>query len=76
MISLLFAVMFQGRNCGYVKYASMESARRAVNTLHMQTVCGNTLKVMVAEEPPPSSKRRYDDDGRSRSPPGKHSRLQ
>jgi len=34
-----------------VKYASGESAQRAVDVLHGAMVCGNRLKVMIAEKP-------------------------
>jgi len=40
-----------GRKYGYVKYASSESAHRAVDVLHGAMVCGNRLKVMIAEKP-------------------------
>ena len=40
-----------GRKYGYVKYASAESARQAVDLLHGQMICGNRIKVMIAEKP-------------------------
>ena len=40
-----------GRKYGYVKYASGESARQAVDLLHGQMICGNRIKVMIAEKP-------------------------
>jgi len=52
-----------------VKYASGESARRAVDLLHGEMICGNRIKVMIAEKPryPDSSshqsdKRKYPGD--------------
>jgi len=40
-----------GRRFGYVKYTSADSARRAVDALHGQMICGNRVKVMIAEKP-------------------------
>ena len=56
-----------GRKFGYVKYADAESARRAVELVHGQMICGNRLKVMIAEKPryPESSssdKRKFTED--------------
>lgn len=47
-----------GKNYGYVKYAESTSAKLALETLNGATICGNHLKVMVAD--PPKS---YQDDG-------------
>jgi len=58
-------VIIAGRKYGYVKYASAESARRAVEVLHGQMVCGNRMKVMIAEKPrypEPASKRDFPRD--------------
>jgi len=55
-----------GRKYGYVKYANAESARCAVDLLHGEMICGNRIKVMIAEKPryPDSSsdKRKYPGD--------------
>jgi len=57
-----------GRKYGYVKYASGESARQAVDLLHGQMICGNRIKVMIAEKPRypmdshSSDKRKYPGD--------------
>ena len=42
--------MLKGKKCGYVKYASKESAQQAIETLNEQTLCGSFLKVMIAED--------------------------
>ena len=34
-----------------MKYAGAESARRAVDLLHGEMICGNRIKVMIAEKP-------------------------
>ncbi|KAF4530017.1 hypothetical protein B566_EDAN009193 [Ephemera danica] len=47
--NLIDVFMLGGRNCGYAKYASKQSASAAINALHGQTVCGARLKVMTAE---------------------------
>ena len=41
--------MLNGKTCGYAKYASKESADRAVAALHGQEICGSRLKVMQAD---------------------------
>lgn len=56
-----------GRKYGYVKYASGESARQAVDLLHGQMICGNRIKVMIAEKPryplnSSADKRKYSGD--------------
>jgi len=50
-----------------VKYNSAESARRAVDLMHGEMICGNRMKVMIAEKPryPDSSssdKRKFTED--------------
>jgi len=56
-----------GKKFGYVKYADADSARRAVDVLHGEMICGNRMKVMIAEKPrypslSSSDKRKYPGD--------------
>lgn len=44
-------ILLTGRKYGYVKYADAESARMAIECLHGQTICGNYLKVILADPP-------------------------
>ena len=44
------AYLMKGKNCGYAKYADVNSAQRAIQVLNEQTVMGCFLKVMVADE--------------------------
>jgi hypothetical protein len=53
--NLIDIYLLAGKTCGYVKYASKESAEKAVSTLHGQEVCGNRLKVMLADPQDPKS---------------------
>jgi len=46
---LIDVYMLHGKTCGYAKYASKESADRAVSALHGQEICGSRLKVMPAD---------------------------
>lgn len=48
--NLIEAYLMKGKKCGYAKYATVESAQKAMYCLNEQTLCGNFLKVMVAEE--------------------------
>ena len=48
--NLINVYMLKGKKCGYVKYASKESAQQAIETLNEQTLCGSFLKVMIAED--------------------------
>ena len=48
--NLIEIYTLKGKRCGYAKYASKDSAIRAMNTLNHQTLCGAFLKVMVAEQ--------------------------
>jgi len=61
-INSVVVIRVAGRKYGYVKYASGESARQAVDLLHGQMICGNRLKVMIAEKPryPDSSSHQSD----------------
>ncbi|KAK7793770.1 hypothetical protein R5R35_000965 [Gryllus longicercus] len=47
--NLIDVYMLSGKNCGYAKYASKESAENAIQTLHGQEVCGIRMKVMAAD---------------------------
>lgn len=40
-----------GRNYGYAKFASKDCAKKAIETLHGQTLAGQKLKVLEAEPP-------------------------
>ena len=48
--NLIEAYLMKGKNCGYAKYATKESAQTAIRVLNEQTAMGCFLKVMVAEE--------------------------
>ena len=48
--NLIEAYLMKGKNYGYAKYATKESAQTAIRVLNEQTVMGCFLKVMVAEE--------------------------
>jgi len=61
----LIEVYIMGRKtCGYAKYTSKESANRALEALHGQEICGNRLKVMLAE-PQEAARKRPKIDGSS-----------
>ena len=47
---LIEVYILKGKRCGYAKYASRDSAQRAMECLNHQTLYGAFLKVMVAEE--------------------------
>ncbi len=47
--NLIDIYMLNGKTCGYAKYASKDSADRAVTALHGQEICGSRLKVMPAD---------------------------
>lgn len=49
--NLVEVYTLHGKNCGYVTYATQQSAEEAIKTLHLQEVCGMRMKVMVAEPP-------------------------
>ncbi|XP_049843828.1 RNA-binding protein 45 isoform X1 [Schistocerca gregaria] len=46
---LIDVYLLNGKNYGYVKYASKESANKAIQVLHGQEICGVRLKVMAAD---------------------------
>jgi hypothetical protein len=48
--NLIEAYLMKGKNCGYAKYASKESATAAIRALNEQTIMGSFMKVMEAEE--------------------------
>ncbi|XP_043461425.1 RNA-binding protein 45 [Leptopilina heterotoma] len=48
--NLIDVYMLPGKNCGYAKYASVDSANKAIENLHGQEICGSRLKVLEAEE--------------------------
>ena len=48
--NLIDAYLMKGKNCGYAKYASAESADHAVKVLNEQTLCRSFFKVMIADE--------------------------
>uniref|UniRef100_A0A0B7B125 RRM domain-containing protein n=1 Tax=Arion vulgaris TaxID=1028688 RepID=A0A0B7B125_9EUPU len=51
--NLIDVYLLSGRNYGYAKYASKESAMKAIETLHGQTLAGQKMKVLEAEPPKP-----------------------
>ncbi|KAJ8313831.1 hypothetical protein KUTeg_008392 [Tegillarca granosa] len=55
--NLIDVYLLPAKNYGYAKFASKESAMRAIQTLHGQNLAGNRLKVLEAEPPRP-----HDDD--------------
>ena len=50
-----------GKNYGYAKFATKESARECMETLHGQTVCNQRIKIIKADPP----KYHEDRDGES-----------
>lgn len=55
--------MLPGKNFGFAKYASESSAHEAIRVLHGAIVCGNSLKVIEAEEQTDNKRLRMDVDG-------------
>lgn len=49
--NLIDVYLLSGRNYGYAKYATKESAMKAIETLHAQTLGGQKIKVLEAEPP-------------------------
>ncbi|XP_017071621.1 RNA-binding protein 45 [Drosophila eugracilis] len=47
---LIDVYLLPNKNCGYVKYADVESAESAIQTLNGAEICGTKIKVMEAEE--------------------------
>ncbi|XP_065339373.1 RNA-binding protein 45 [Cloeon dipterum] len=47
--NLIDVYLIGQKTCGYVKYASKESAELAMKTLHGEMICGRRLKVLPAE---------------------------
>ncbi|XP_043650722.1 RNA-binding protein 45 [Drosophila teissieri] len=60
---LIDVYLLPNKNCGYVKYAEVESAQMAIRTLNGAEICGTKIKVMEAEERSGSD---GDDGGRKR----------
>ncbi|KAJ8668171.1 hypothetical protein QAD02_009834 [Eretmocerus hayati] len=56
--NLIDVYMLPNKNCGYAKYATVESANNAIEALHGQEICGSRLKVLEAEERNSSDDRR------------------
>ena len=65
--SLIDIYMLNGKTCGYAKYASKESADRAVASLHGQEICGSRLKVMQADPQDKSGSAAGSDSSRKRA---------
>lgn len=59
--NLIDVYLLNNRNCGYVKFASTESARQAMKVLHGAEIYGVRLKVLEAEEPEPRKRSKMDD---------------
>jgi len=59
--NLVEAYVMKGKNCGYAKYTSENSADQAINTLNEAVLMGAFMKVMVAEESDAMKKRKFDD---------------
>lgn len=56
--NLIDVYMLNNRNCGYAKYASVESAQNAIQVLHGAEILGVRLKVLKAEERPDQQRKR------------------
>lgn len=48
--NLIDIYLLPNKNCGYAKYATEESCRTAIDTLHGAEICGVRMRVMEAEE--------------------------
>ncbi|XP_022187410.1 RNA-binding protein 45 [Nilaparvata lugens] len=48
---LIDVTVLNGKNYGYVLYASKASAQQAIDTLHGQVLCNSRLKVILADPP-------------------------
>ncbi|KAL8607974.1 hypothetical protein ACOMHN_005529 [Nucella lapillus] len=49
--NLIDVFLLAGRNYGYAKYTSKDSAMKAIQTLHGQIISGQRIKVLEAEPP-------------------------
>ena len=67
--NLIDIYMLNGKTCGYAKYASKDSADKAVEALHGQELCGSRLKVMHADPHEKSSKETNGGDAALRKRP-------
>ena len=56
LTNLLF-FHFIGKNYGFAKFANEECADKAQHYMHGQTISGNHLKCLDAEDPPPDHKK-------------------
>ena len=59
---------YSGKNYGYAKYARLDTAKEAQDTLHGQTICNMRLKVIHAD-PPKFEDSNNSDKSRKRSRP-------
>ena len=62
-IAVILAITVSGKNFGYAKFAKLDSAQRAQELLHGQTVCNMRLKLIHADPP------KFDDDEKSKKRP-------
>ena len=60
--NLIVVYIIAGKTCGYAKFSNKDSANRAKEALHCQEICGNRLKVILAEPQDAGRKRRKFDD--------------
>ncbi|KAL9903519.1 RNA-binding protein 45 [Glossina fuscipes] len=61
---LIDVYLLPNKNCGYVKYADRDSAKKAIQILNGAEICGTKIKVMEAEDRGNGSD--GDDSGRKR----------
>lgn len=61
---LIDVYLLPNKNCGYAKYASEKSAKKAMETLHGAEILNVRLKVLEAEEPSNDRRKRMRHDER------------
>uniref|UniRef100_A0AAG5DD72 RRM domain-containing protein n=1 Tax=Anopheles atroparvus TaxID=41427 RepID=A0AAG5DD72_ANOAO len=61
---LIDVYLLPNKNCGYAKYASEESAKKAIKQLHGAEILSVRLKVLEAEEPSNDRRKRMRHDER------------
>uniref|UniRef100_A0A8W7PWR0 RRM domain-containing protein n=1 Tax=Anopheles coluzzii TaxID=1518534 RepID=A0A8W7PWR0_ANOCL len=61
---LIDVYLLPNKNCGYAKYASEESAKKAIKQLHGADILNVRLKVLEAEEPSNDRRKRMRHDER------------
>jgi len=62
MVRLVFiSFPLTGKNCGFIKFASVASADMAKYHMHSFELRNARLKVLDAEEPPATAKRKHHD---------------